>query len=103
MYIYTQTAVQLRLSRPSANGALYGGGYMHVWRRIHTAVQLRLSRPSANCAPRDSVGGVLRGDGVEELGPRGHAHLVDIHQQLPRHPKTLCVCVCVCVSEWVSE
>ncbi|MNH11698.1 hypothetical protein D3C79_712200 [compost metagenome] len=48
----------------------------------HLAVHLGFCGACAYGAPGDEVADVLAGHHVEEFGGGGHAHLVDVHQQL---------------------
>lgn len=50
--------------------------------RGELSVQLGLGGAGPDGAPRDGVGGVLRRDGIEELGAARHTHFVDAHEEL---------------------
>ena len=61
----------------------------HGERGRKLAVHLRLGRARADRTPGDEVGGVLRGDGVEELAARGETHIRDIEQERARQAQAL--------------
>ena len=74
----------------------------HTYIHVHTHIdyvcmymyikkQKQTSGAGTDGTPGDGVGSVLGGDGVQELGARRHAHLVDVAQQLPCHSQTLCM------------
>ena len=60
-----------------ADGRRQAGGQL--------AVHLAFGGARADGAPGDQVAEVLRRDHVEELAARGHAHAVDLEQQLTAH------------------
>ncbi len=53
------------------------------------AMDLGLGRARADRAPRDQVADVLRRDDVEEFAARGHAGLVDAHEDVARDAQPL--------------
>src|ERR1017187_7283937 len=52
-------------------------------------MDLALGGTRADSAPADEAGDVLRRNHVEEFGSRGHAHLGQVKEQVPRLPQAV--------------
>lgn len=61
----------------------------HRQRGRELAVHLRLGCARANRAPRNEVGRVLGGDGIQELAARRQAQLRDVQEKSAREPEAL--------------